>query len=45
MSFYRFDEQGKQIRNRCVLDCTGDEVRVEQAHKDEVDINVIVMQS
>ena len=42
MSFIRYDKDGNQIRNRVVIDTSGDEIRVEQAHKDEVEINNIV---
>jgi hypothetical protein len=47
MSFYKRDADGMIIRNRQVLDCQkaieeGEEIRVEQAHKDEVNINNIV---
>lgn len=47
MAFVRYDETGNQIRNRTVLDCqkaveNGEEIRVEQSHKTEVDINKIV---
>jgi phage internal scaffolding protein len=47
MSFYKYDTTGKVIRNRSALDCQqaikdGEEVRVEQSHKDEVNINNII---
>jgi len=43
MSFYKTDEKGKVIRNRVQLKIPDDEViRVEQSHKDEVNINNIV---
>lgn len=42
MGFYKVDENGKQIRNKVVVDCSKDEILVEQAHKKEVDINAIV---
>ena len=42
MSFSKYDENGKRIRNRVRLDCSGDEVRVEQSHVKECDINEIV---
>jgi hypothetical protein len=47
MSFYRKDNKGKIIRKRVTIDCQkaieeGEIVRVEQAHKDEVNINNIV---
>ena len=47
MSFVKRDVNGVQIRNRVVLDCQqavkdGEPVRVEQSHKEEVDINNIV---
>ena len=42
MSFYRYDVNGNAVRNPVVVDTTGDEIRVEQSHKDEVDVNVIV---
>lgn len=45
--FAKYDSKGKVIRNRVVCDCQkaieeGEEVLVEQAHKNEVDINQIV---
>lgn len=42
MSFIKYDSEGKQIRNRVTLDTSGDEIRVEQSHKDDVNINNIV---
>jgi len=43
MSFYKTDEKGEVIRNRVQLEIPKDEVtRVEQAHRDEVNINNIV---
>ena len=42
MSFIRYDKDGQRIRNKVVIDTSGDEIRVEQAHKDEVEINNIV---
>lgn len=47
MSFYSYDTAGKIIRNRVTLDCQkaveqGEIIRVEQNHKDEVNINNIV---
>jgi len=43
MSFYKTDETGKVIRNRVQLTIPKDEtIRVEQAHRDEVNINNIV---
>lgn len=47
MSFQKYDENGQVIRNRIMLDCQqaikdGEIVRVEQSHKDEVNINNIV---
>jgi len=43
MSFYKTDETGKVIRNRIQLTIPKDEViRVEQSHRDEVNINNIV---
>ena len=40
--FCRYDDLGNQIRTAVRLSCEGDEIRVEQSHKDEVDVNVIV---
>jgi len=43
MSFYKTNEKGEIIRNRIQLTIPHDEViRVEQSHKDEVNINNIV---
>lgn len=43
MSFRKYDENGKEIRNRVQFSVPGDEIcRVEQAHKEEVNINNIV---
>jgi len=43
MSFYKTDETGKVIRNRVLLTIPKDEtIRVEQSHRDEVNINNIV---
>jgi phage internal scaffolding protein len=43
MSFYKRDVDGNVIRNRVILVIPEDEeVRVEQSHKDEVNINNIV---
>lgn len=47
MPFHRYDEDNKIIRKRVVLDCQkaiedGETIRVEQSHKDEVNINNIV---
>ena len=48
MSFYTYDDKGKKVKSRTVgIDCQkaiedGEEYLVEQAHKDEVDINTIV---
>ena len=47
MPFIKTDVDGKQIRNRVILDCQkavedGEIIRVEQHHKKEVDINTIV---
>jgi len=43
MSFYKTNDKGEVIRNRIQLTIPEDEViRVEQAHKDEVNINNIV---
>ncbi len=47
MSFIKYDSEGNQVRNRVTLDCQqaildGEEIRVEQSHKDEVNINNIV---
>jgi len=43
MSFYKTDEKGEIIRKRVQLSIPEDEViRVEQTHKDEVNINNIV---
>lgn len=47
MSFVKYDENGKIKRNRVTIDCQkaieeGEEIRVEQSHKDEVNINNIV---
>lgn len=47
MPFRKYNEKGEYIRNRVTLDCQkaiedGEIVRVEQAHKDEVNINNIV---
>jgi len=47
MSFRKYDDKGQQIRNRVTIDCqkaieNGEEIRVEQSHKDEVNINKIV---
>lgn len=43
MSFYKRDSEGNIIRNRVMYETDPDEeVRVEQSHKDEVDINNIV---
>jgi phage internal scaffolding protein len=47
MSFYKYNTDGTVIRNRHGLDCQqaiedGEEVRVEQHHKDEVNVNNIV---
>jgi len=49
MSFYRYDEKGKQIIRKVGLDCqkaieNGERVLVEQNHKKSVDINYIVKQ-
>jgi hypothetical protein len=45
--FVRYDKKGNVIRNRVVCDCQkaieeGEEILVEQNHKDEVDINKII---
>lgn len=40
--FARYDQDGNLIRKRVVLDCSGDDVIVEQSHKNEVDINNII---
>jgi len=41
--FQRKDKDGNVIRyDKAVIDCSNDEVRVEQSHKAEVDINNIV---
>lgn len=40
--FARYDSKGKLIRNRVVVDCSGDEILTEQNHKDEANINSIV---
>lgn len=40
--FARYDDKGKRIRKRVVVDCSNDEILVEQSHKDEVDINKII---
>lgn len=47
MAFNKYDETGEIIRRRSVLDCqaaiaNGEEIRVEQSHKDEVNINNII---
>lgn len=47
MGFKRYDSEGNVIRKRVTIDCQkaikdGEEVRVEQSHKDEVNINNIV---
>jgi hypothetical protein len=47
MGFYRIDENGKKITKKVVLDCqkavkNGEEIRVEQHHAKEVNINNIV---
>lgn len=42
MSFIRYNENGEPRRNRTVLDCSGDDIIVEQNHKQEVDINNII---
>lgn len=47
MAFRRYDSEGNEIRRRVGLDCQqaildGEEIRVEQSHKDEVNINNIV---
>lgn len=39
---YAYDENGKIIRNRVTVDCSGDEPLTEQSHKKEVDINHII---
>lgn len=36
------DENGNLVRNKVVLDCTGEELITEQSHKEEVNINNIV---
>lgn len=40
--FYKKDDEGNPIRRRVVVDCSEDEVIVEQSHKDEVNINNII---
>ncbi|AXL14469.1 internal scaffolding protein [Microviridae sp.] len=40
--FMKIDEMGEQVRNRVTLDCSNDDLKTEQAHKAEVDINNIV---
>lgn len=40
--FQNIDSEGNVIRNRVKIDCSKDDVIVEQSHKDEVDINQIV---
>ncbi len=48
MAFAKYNENGEVVSpKKVVIDCQqaiedGEEVRVEQSHKDEVDINVIV---
>lgn len=42
MSFAKYDEEGNLKRKRVVIDCSNDETKTEQSHKDEVDINAIV---
>lgn len=47
MAFRKYDDKGNYIRNRVGLDCQqaildGEVIRVEQSHKDEVNINNIV---
>ena len=47
MSFRKYDGEGKHIHNPVYTDCqaaveAGEEIRVEQYHKNEVDINNIV---
>jgi hypothetical protein len=47
MSFYKYDNEGNVIRNRVTIDCQkaveeGEEIRVEQSHVKEVNINNIV---
>ncbi len=40
--FDRYDENGVSTRKQVGIDCSGDEIIVEQSHKKEVDINQIV---
>lgn len=40
--FIRYDQDGKQIRRKVVLDCSNDDPIVEQSHKNEVNINNII---